>query len=204
MRLSRILILIAAFSLPVALPAAAQQGRGGGKPAGVGKPTTTTTKAPKAQAPKPTDTATHGKSGSEHGKSADVHGQSADLHGKSGDEHGKSTDARGTNGSKKETDTDTTTTTAGSANGRGQLAIDERIAQNPQLKQRLETMLTGSGLTLKQAADGFSNQGQFISAVEASKNNNISFTALKTELLTNKLSLNDAVQKVKGTTTATP
>jgi len=68
---------------------------------------------------------------------------------------------------------------------------------NPNLRARLEGMLP-SGMTLEQAADGFRNQGQFIAALEQSKNHeNLSFAELK-KLMTgdNPLSLGQAMQKL--------
>jgi len=67
---------------------------------------------------------------------------------------------------------------------------------NPNLRARLEGMLP-SGMTLEQAADGFRNQGQFIAALEQSKNHDISFADLK-KLMTgdNPLSLGQAMQKL--------
>ena len=188
MRLSRILMFMGALTL-TSLPLAAQ-GRGGGKPAGVGKPTTTTVKAPKAT--KPADTSTHGKR-VDHAKRTD----STKGGGKSG-EHAKNTKTTG----------DTTETTTAS-NGRGELTIAERIAKNPGQKASIEAALEGTGLTLAEAADGFKNQGQFIAAVNASKNNpNLSFIDLKAEMTNpmTPLSLGAARQKLlaaSNTTTTT-
>ncbi len=79
--------------------------------------------------------------------------------------------------------------------------IAANIARNPQQKTRLEAMLP-SGMTLEQGAAGFRNQGQFIAALETSKNQNISFTALKAEMTgANALSLGQAIEKLKPSTT---
>ncbi len=79
--------------------------------------------------------------------------------------------------------------------------IAAKIARNPKLKARIESMLP-TGMTLDQAADGFRNQGQFIAAVNASKNHGISFTQLKNEMTgDNALSLGDAIQKLKPAAT---
>ena len=80
--------------------------------------------------------------------------------------------------------------------GRGRDSMAERLSANPQQKARLEAILP-SGMTLAQAADGFDNQGQFIAALEASKRENVSFSALKTEMLTHNLTLGQAIQKLK-------
>lgn len=78
--------------------------------------------------------------------------------------------------------------------------IAANIAKNPQLEARLTAMLP-AGMTLEQASDGFRNQGQFIAALEASKNQNIPFAQLKTEMTGNDpLSLGQAIQKLKPAT----
>jgi hypothetical protein len=85
-------------------------------------------------------------------------------------------------------------------------AIAENIARNPQQQARLQAMLP-SGMTLEQAAEGFRNQGQFIAALEASKNQNIAFADLKAKMTgDNPLSLGQAVQELRPapTTGANP
>ena len=156
MRLSRILTLLAALALS-ALPAAAQ-GKAIGKPAGAGKPATTIVKGPTVK-----------------GKSADaksgtlVKGNSANA--KSGD-HGKSGDHTNT------TATTGVTTEESETKGRGKLPLGEKIALNDTLKARLDGLLVGSTLTFDQATTGWKNQGQLVAAMNAAKNNNLSFSSL--------------------------
>lgn len=196
MRLSRVLMFAAALALP-ALPAAAQ-GKGIGKPAGVGKPTTTTVKGAPTKGSSvdaKSGTLVKGNSG-DHAKNADA---TSGDHGKSGD-HAKNT-------TKTPDTTDTTTTTEDSeAKGRGQLPLGEKIALNSTLKARLDALLVGSTLTYDQATTGWKNQGQLVAAMNAAKNNNLSFSSIYTEMVTNGKSLPDAVAFVKAaapTTTAT-
>ncbi len=55
-----------------------------------------------------------------------------------------------------------------------------------------------SGMTMEQASEGFRNQGQFIAALEASKNQNIAFVDLKAKMTgANPLSLGQAVQELR-------
>jgi len=191
MRLSRILMLIGALALP-ALPAAAQ-GKGIGKPAGVGKPTTTTAKGPAVKgksADAKAGTLTKGNS-ADHAKNVDA---TSGDHGKSG-EHAKNT--AGT--------TDTTTTTDESeSKGRGQLPLGEKIALNDTLKARLDALLVGSTLTYDQATTGWKNQGQLVAAMNAAKNNSLAFPSIYTEMVTNGKSLPDAVAFVKAATPPPP
>lgn len=75
--------------------------------------------------------------------------------------------------------------------------IAENIARNPQQEARLKAMLP-SGMTLEQASEGFRNQGQFIAALEASKNQNIPFADLKAKMTgDNPVSLGQAVQELR-------
>lgn len=178
MRLSRILMLIGALALPV-LPAAAQ-GKALGKPAGVGKPTTTVVKGAST-------TVTKGKSADAKAGTL-VKGNSAD--------HAK--------GPKSTTSTDTDTTGAASdSKGRGQLPLGEKIALNNTLKSRLDALLVGSTLTYDQATTGWKNQGQLVAAMNAAKNNDISFASLYTEIITNGKSREDAVLFLKPATPPT-
>ena len=184
MRLSRILTLIAALALP-ALPAAAQ-GKAIGKPAGAGKPATTIVKGP----------AVKGQSaGAKSGTLAKGNTAAA-----KGSDHGKSGDHVNTAAT-----TGTTTTEDSASKGRGQLPLGEKIALNSTLKTRLDTLLVGSTLTFDQATTGWKNQGQLVAAMNAAKNNNLSFASIYTEMVTNGKKLPDAVAFVKAATpTPTP
>lgn len=79
------------------------------------------------------------------------------------------------------------------------LTFIQRIDANPQLVARL-TPLVPSGMTVDQAAAGFRNQGQFIAALHASKDLNIPFAQLKSEMTgTDHDSLGKALQDLKPT-----
>ena len=175
-------MLIGALALP-ALPAAAQ-GKALGKPAGVGKPTTTAVKGAPTK-----------------GKSADAKAGTL-VKGTSGD-HGKSGDhAKNVTGT-PETTTTTTTTEDSAAKGRGQLPLGEKIALNSTLKARLDALLVGSTLTYDQATTGWKNQGQLVAAMNAAKNNDLSFPSLYTEIITNGKSRDEAVAFLKPAPTPT-
>jgi hypothetical protein len=83
-------------------------------------------------------------------------------------------------------------------------------AKNPNQEARLLAMLP-AGTTIHDASQGFRNWGQFVAAVNASNNNNIPFAELKarmtgiapgsTEPTTTPMSLGQAIQSFKGTTT---
>ena len=68
---------------------------------------------------------------------------------------------------------------------------------NPELRTRLTGMLP-AGTTLANAAMGFKNQGQFIAALNVSKNLNIPFADLKAKMTgTNPESLGAAIHDLK-------
>ena len=181
MRLSRILMLMGALAL-AAVPAAAQ-GKAIGKPAGVGKPTTTTVKGASGTVTK--------------GKSADAKAGTL-AKGKSAD-HAKGPKTTATDPAI----TDTDTTVSEESKGRGQLPLGEKIAMNETLTARLEPLLVGTTLTTETATEGWRNQGQFVAAMNAAQREGISFEALRTEMVTNQKSLPDAIAAVKATTTTT-
>ena len=191
MRLSRILMLIGALALP-AVPAAAQ-GKAIGKPAGVGKPTTTIVKGASG-------TVTKGKSADAKSGTL-VKGNSAD-HAK-----GPKTTAPET------TVADTDTTESSETEGRGQLPLNEKLALNDTLKTRLEGLLAGGTMTFDEATTGWRNQGQLVAAMNAAERNGLTFASLHTEMVTNGKSLPDAIAAAKAaastttttdTTTTTP
>ena len=197
MRLSRILMLIGALALPAA-PAAAQ-GKGIGKPAGVGKPTTTAVKGASG-------TVTKGKSVDAKGGTL-AKGKSSDA--KSGAlAKGKSADqAKGPKTTSPDTtvaDTDTDTTESTEAKGRGQLPLNEKLALNNTLKTRLEGLLVGGTMTFDDATTGWRNQGQLVAAMNAAERNGVTFESLHTEMVTNGKSLPDAIAAAKAATTTTP
>ena len=82
---------------------------------------------------------------------------------------------------------------------RGDHRIAGSISKNPQLEARVKTMLP-AGMTIEQASDGFRNQGQFIAALQASKNLDINFADLKAEMTgDHAVSLGQAIQKLRPT-----
>ena len=70
------------------------------------------------------------------------------------------------------------------------------VPKNPKLVAKLQPLLPG-GLSVEQAATGFSNQGQFIAAVHVSDNLGIPFNDLKTKVLSDGGSLGSAIHSLK-------
>jgi len=77
------------------------------------------------------------------------------------------------------------------------MTAQERLAINPQLSQRLQGMLP-AGMTVDQAAAGFKNLGQFVAAVNVSKNLGIPFDQLKAQMTgPSAKSLGNAIHTLK-------
>lgn len=141
-------------------------------------------------------TSTHGKpatgSGSTttttHGKSGDTsHGGAATTHGKDDSDHERPS-------SSSKTKSSTTTTSTPST---GPTALSTKISRNPNQLARITAMLP-AGMTLEQATTGFRNQGQFIAALNASKNQGVSFVDLQKAMTVDGLSLGQAVRKLQS------
>jgi hypothetical protein len=81
--------------------------------------------------------------------------------------------------------------------------IATRIGGNPQQKARVAAMLP-AGMTIEEATAGFRNQGQFMAALNASKNQGVDFAALQTAMTVDGLSLGQAVKQLRTAPVTTP
>lgn len=81
-------------------------------------------------------------------------------------------------------------------------SIATKVESHPQLASKITAMLP-PGTTVQQASSGFKNQGQFIAALHVSQNLGIPFAALKTQMVTDHLSLGQAIQKLRPGTNGT-
>ena len=137
--------------------------------------------------------AQHGNSS--HGSSS-THGSSTHT---TKPPHGASTHkTSGTTTTKSPTSktstTTASTTTAGSTTTLN--AVQQKLQKNTNLASKLQTRLRG--IDLMTAADGkWRNFGQFVSAVNVSYNLRIKFDDLKTKLLTDGMSLGQAIQALR-------
>jgi hypothetical protein len=212
----RLITAVAIAGVVSAMPAAAQGksgSHGGGATTHAGPATTPTGNTTHG---KPADAGTHGPSAN-----AGTHARNGDAaangkSGKSGDTatRGKSGDAR-TRGDSDDLDVRSDNGRPGK-NGRttadaGANAIAAKISRNPNQLARITAMLP-PGMTLDQATAGFRNQGQFIAALNASKNQNVPFADLQKAMTVDGQSLGQAVRKLRepaasnttgGTTTTT-
>jgi len=77
--------------------------------------------------------------------------------------------------------------------------VQEKLKQNTNLSAKIASRLP-AGTDVVKAADGFSNLGQFVAAVNASSNLQLSFADLKSKLVDGKMSLAQAIQAVRPLT----
>jgi hypothetical protein len=182
----RVIAAVAITGLVGVMPAAAQgkSGTRGGGATTHGRPTTTTTSTTA------TGTGTAVTSG------ATAHGKSADAGSRGSDKSGQ----KSTTTASSTANTTTTTTITGPN------ALSTKISSNPGQLAKINGMLP-QGVTLDQATAGFRNQGQFIAALNASRNQGVSFTDLQKAMTVDGLSLGQAVRGLKtapaSTTTET-
>jgi hypothetical protein len=99
---------------------------------------------------------------------------------------------------KKTSTTPTTATTTGTTPGT-LTAVQEKLLKNTNLKAKLAANLPKDTDVLTAAA-GFRNLGQFVAAVNVSNNLGLSFTQLKTKMVTEGMSLGQAIQAVRPLT----
>jgi hypothetical protein len=80
--------------------------------------------------------------------------------------------------------------------------VQEKLTKNTNLAAKLTSRLP-EGTDLMLASSGFRNLGQFVAAVNVSNNLKIPFTQLKTKMVTDGLSLGQAIQALKPTASST-
>ena len=164
-------------------PKPATMASGGKSQTSAGKPETAASKAP-AKSPAPTD-AKPDKTTTKTAKN-DSKTVKSD----------KATDpklAKTEKKSEKPSKTATQTTTAELT------PVQQKLKQNTNLAAKLEARLP-KGTNLMTAAEGFRNLGQFVAALNVSNNLGISFDELKTKLVTNNMSLGQAIQATRPLT----
>jgi hypothetical protein len=191
-----------------------------GKPTTTGKPTTskpTTSGKPTGGKPAAaTTTRTSGKPTTTGKPTKSTSGKPT------GTKSGSTSTTSGSGSTSTNTGSTSTTTTGGSGSTTTtQLnPIAAKIASKPNLNSKitgmLPTLADGTKMTLNQASLGFKNQGQFIAALHVSQNLGISFTELKSHMVTvtpgvggaeptatQTGSLGQAIQAVKKTADST-
>ena len=112
--------------------------------------------------------------------------------------------------------TSSTTTTASSGTGTGSgtttttttpvappNALSMKLGKNPAQLAKVQAMLP-EGMTLEAATAGFRNQGQFIAALNASKNQGVTFADLQQAMTVDGLSLGQAVKQLRNAPAEAP
>jgi hypothetical protein len=77
-----------------------------------------------------------------------------------------------------------------------QNGVSTRLSQNTALKAKLATLLP-EGTDMDIASSEFGNLGQFVAAVHVSHNLGIPFDQLKTKMVTDHMSLGEAIHEIK-------
>ena len=173
---------------------ATAQGRGTGK-APTAKAPNVSTGAPTAGGP-----STHGSSDSNAGSTG--HSGTTKTSGPShGESHGTSKKPATTTASTSTSSgTTTTTVSAGTTSTPPPTfepnAISTKISKNPSQLTKVKGMLP-TGMTIEEASTGFRNQGQFIAALNASRNQGLDFVQLKDAMTVDGLSLGQAAKQVR-------
>lgn len=104
--------------------------------------------------------------------------------------------------STKKTDPATTATTTTTTPPLDNLSpVQQKLAKNTSLQNKLLSRLP-AGTNLLEAADGFRNLGQFVAAVNVSKNLDIPFDRLKANMVTKKMSLGQSIQDLRPASSA--
>jgi hypothetical protein len=80
--------------------------------------------------------------------------------------------------------------------------VQQKLQRNTNLASKLQSRLP-VGTDLNTAASGFRNLGQFVAALNVSNNLGIPFTELKTRMVDQKMSLGQAIQDARPSTTET-
>jgi hypothetical protein len=218
MKRSKIAVALVGVLLLFATVHVTAQGRGGSKPQA---PKPTNAQAPKPQTSKPVQTAKGSAAAQKPAPQPKANAASAKPvktapAPKNATNTGKKPDtatASNSNaGGKKKTTTTTTstttstsagTTTGGTTTGSTTLTpVQQKLQRNTNLASKLQSRLP-AGTDLMLAAEGFRNLGQFVAAVNVSNNLNIPFEALRTKMVDEKMSLGQAIQKLKPTTVGT-
>lgn len=97
----------------------------------------------------------------------------------------------------------TKTTTTGATGTTPLSPVQQKVSTHTQLAARLQSRL-GTGTNVVTAASGFRTLGQFVATVNVAHNLGIPFSQLKTDVVTNHMSLGRAIQALRpATTTAT-
>ena len=98
--------------------------------------------------------------------------------------------------------TKTTTTTPTTTSGTTLSPVQLKVQSHTQLASKLQSRLP-AGTNVVKAASGFRNLGQFVAAVNVSHNLGIPFSKLKTDMVTNHMSLGQSIQALRPTADAT-
>jgi hypothetical protein len=113
----------------------------------------------------------------------------------------KDASAKADSTKKKTNATDTATATPATPALENLNPVQQKLAKNTNLQSKLQSRLP-AGTNMMEAADGFRNLGQFVAAVNVSKNLDIPFDKLKADMVTKKMSLGQSIQDLRPSTSS--
>jgi hypothetical protein len=171
-------------------PKPATMASGGKSQTTAGKPETAASKAP-AKSPAPTAAKTTTKTAKNDSKTVKSD--------KATDPKLAKTEKKSEKPSKTATQTTAKSGTTSTPTTTQLTPVQQKLKQNTNLAAKLESRLP-KGTNLMTAAEGFRNLGQFVAAVNVSNNLGISFDELKTKMVTNNMSLGQAIQATRPLT----
>jgi hypothetical protein len=157
-------------------------------------PKTTTTRGPKTATASSAKTTTRGAKTTTAGgaKTTTTHGPktTTERAAQATTHELKTTTTRGSK-------TTTTTGTASQTTLTSTTPAPATLPKNPRLVERLRGLLPPN-TEMNLAATGFRNQGQFVAAVHVSNNLGLNFADVKTRMVTNGMSLGQAIHDLRG------
>jgi hypothetical protein len=117
-------------------------------------------------------------------------------------DHGKPAHPAPSNAHATSASTTTTTTTTKTTATTTLSPVQQKVASHTQLSNKLQSRLP-MGTNVVSAASGFRNLGQFVAAVNVSRNLGIPFTQLKADMVTKHMSLGQSIQALRPSANST-
>jgi len=144
----------------------------------------------------------HGNGG-QHGNSNNAHATQPSAHGNSTVKPtGTPAPANAATTTTTTSKTTTTKTTTGTTGTVTLSPVQQKLSTHTQLANKLQSRLP-AGTNVVTAASGFRNLGQFVAAVNVSHNLGIPFSQLKTDMVTNQMSLGQAIHALRPSANGT-
>jgi hypothetical protein len=145
---------------------------------------------------------THPSQPTPHTTTAPAQGHAQAAHGTTTTSHGPTTHGSGTTKTTTKTTAKVTTTATAPSGAVTLTPVQQKLAKNTKLATKLQSRLP-PGTNLLTAAEGFRNFGQFVAAVNVSRNLGIPFTQLKADMVDKGMSLGQSIRDLRPKASAT-